>query len=124
MAIDDRKTIHIWQLEAAAKLPVAVGVINNVDEAGEQARIGKAKAVMGKLKIMVCSAVIRHRPQFQAAAEKGKSVVEAGMRAQKAAAEIRALWEFLDTHAKRLATAAKTKAKRVLTKYRLRKIAT
>src|SRR6516225_10648276 len=54
-------------LEAAAKLPVTVGVINNVDEAGEQARIGEAKAVMEKLKLMACPAIIRHRPQFQAA---------------------------------------------------------
>jgi chromosome partitioning protein len=104
--------VTVQLLEAAAKLPIAVGVINNVDEAGEQARIGEAKAVMGKFKMVSCPAVIRHRPQFQAAAEKGKSVVEAGMRAQKAAAEIRALWEFLDGHAKRLATAAKTKATR------------
>jgi chromosome partitioning protein len=99
-------------LEAAGKLPVTVGVVNNVDEAGEEARIGEAKAVMGKFKMVACPAVIRHRPQFQAAAEKGKSVVEAGTRAQKAAVEIRALWEFLNGHAKRLAMAAKTKAKR------------
>jgi cellulose biosynthesis protein BcsQ len=80
---------------------------------GEDARIGEAKAVMEKFKMMVCPVTIRHRQQFQAAAEKGKSVVEGGARAKKAADEIRALWTFLDGHAKRLvATAAKTKAKR------------
>jgi chromosome partitioning protein len=96
-------------LEAAGKLPVTVGVVNNVDEAGEEARIGEARAVMEKFKMMVCPAVIRHRPQFQAAAEKGKSVVEIGARGKKAAYEIRALWTFLDGHAKRLAGADKTK---------------
>jgi chromosome partitioning protein len=103
-------TVHL--LEAAGKLAVTVGVVNNVDEVGEDARIGEAKAVMEKFKMMVCPVAIRHRPQFQAAAEKGKSVVETGVRGQKAAAEVRALWEFLDRHAKRMAMVAKAKAKR------------
>ena len=62
--------------------------------------------------MVVCPAVVRHRPEFQAAAEKGKSVVEIGAKAKKASDEIRGLWEFLDGHAKRLATAAKAKARR------------
>jgi chromosome partitioning protein len=99
-------------LEAAGKLPVTVGVVNNVDEAGADARIGEAKAVMEKFKMMVCPVAIRHRTQYQSAAEKGKSVVETGVRGQKAAAEVRALWEFLDGHAKRMAVVAKAKAKR------------
>jgi chromosome partitioning protein len=98
-------------LEAAGKLPITVGVINNVDKAGEEARIGEARAVMEKFKMTVCPAVVRHRTEFQAAAEKGKSVVEIGAKAKKAAEEIRALWGFLEGHAKRLA-GAKTKAKR------------
>jgi chromosome partitioning protein len=98
-------------LEVAGKLP-AVGVINNVDRSGEEARIGEAKAVMEKFKMTVCPAVVRHRPEFQAAVEKGKSVVEVGAKAKKAAEEIRAVWEFLNGHAKRLAAGPKTKAKR------------
>jgi chromosome partitioning protein len=99
-------------LEVAGKLSVTVGVINNVDKAGEEARIGGARAVMEQFKMTVCPAVVRHRPEFQAAAEKGKSVVEIGAKAKKAAEEIRALWEFLDGHAERLAAGARTKAKR------------
>jgi chromosome partitioning protein len=99
-------------LEATGKLASTVGVINNVDKAGEEARIGEATAVMENFMMTVCPAVIRHRPEFQAAAEKGKSVVEIGAKGKKAAGEIRALWEFLDENAKRLATAAKAKAKR------------
>jgi 4-hydroxy-3-methylbut-2-enyl diphosphate reductase IspH len=83
-----------------------------VDEEGEDARIGEAEGVMEKFKMTVCPAVVRHRQEFQAAAEKGKSVVVIGAKAKKAAEEIRALWEFLDGHAKRLAAGAKTKAKR------------
>ena len=98
-------------LEAAEKLPVTVGVINNVDKAGEEARIGEATAVMEKFKMAVCPAVIRHRPEFQTAAEKGKAVTELGAKAKKAADEIRALWDFLDGRAKRPATAGKAKRK-------------
>ena len=98
-------------LEAAEKLPVTVGVINNVDKAGEEARIGEATAVMEKFKMAVCPVVIRHRPEFQTAAEKGKAVTELGAKAKKAADEIRALWDFLDGRAKRPATAGKAKRK-------------
>ena len=83
-------------LEAAGKLAVTVGVINNVDEAGAEARIGEARAAMEKFKMVVCPKVIHHRPQFQVAAEKGKAVTEAGARAKKAADEIRGVWGFLD----------------------------
>jgi chromosome partitioning protein len=101
-------------LEAAGKLAVTVGVINNVDKAGEVARIGEAKAVMGKFKMEVCPAIIRHRQEFQTAAQKGKAVTEMGAKAKDAAVEIRALWIYLDGHAghaKRPATAAKSKRK-------------
>src|SRR5215831_14270713 len=83
-------------LEDAGKLPVTVGVINNADKAGEVARIGEAKAVMDKFEMAVCPQVIRHRPEFQTAAEKGKAVIELGAKGKAAASEIRALWDFLD----------------------------
>jgi len=101
-------------LEDAGKLPLTVGVINNVDKAGEVARIGEAKAVMGKFKMKVCPAIIRHRQEFQTAAQKGKAVTEMGAKAKDAAAEIRVLWAYLDGHAghaKRPATTAKRKRK-------------
>jgi chromosome partitioning protein len=97
-------------LLATEKLPVTVGVINNVDKAGEEARIGEATAVMKKFEMTVCPAVIRHRPEFQAAAQKGKGVTEFGAKAKKAGDEIRALWDFLDERAKP-ATAGKAKRK-------------
>ena len=98
-------------LEAAEKLPASVGVINNVDKAGEEVRIGEAAAVMEKFNMAVCPAVIRRRPDFQAAAELGKGVTEMGAKAKKAADEIRALWSFLDGRTKRQATAGKAKRK-------------
>ena len=98
-------------LEAAEKLNATVGVINNVDKAGEEERVSEATAVMEKFKMAVCPVVIRHRPEFQAAAQKGKSVTEMGAKAKKAADEIRALWNFLDGRAQRPATAGKAKRK-------------
>ena len=99
-------------LEAGEKIDATVGVINNVDEAGAAPRIGEAKAAIEGFKMLACSAVIYHRPQFQTAAEKGKGVTEAGTRAKKAADEIRALWVFLDRRAKQLeAGKVKTKAR-------------
>jgi chromosome partitioning protein len=83
-------------LAAAGKVPVTVGVINNVDEVGAEARIGEAKAVMERFKMTVCNKPIYHRPQFQIAAEKGKGVTELGARAAKAADEVRALWSYLN----------------------------
>src|SRR5215470_16587104 len=71
-------------LEAAGKLGVTVGVINNVDKAGEGARIGEAKAVMQKFQMAVSSAIIRHRPEFQIAVEKGKAVTELGNKGRAA----------------------------------------
>jgi chromosome partitioning protein len=99
------------QLQAAGKLPVTVGVINNVDKAGEEARIGEATAVMEKFQMAVCPQVIRHRPEFQAAAEKGKAVIELGAKGKAAASEIRALWNFLDRRAKVATADAKPKRK-------------
>jgi chromosome partitioning protein len=99
-------------LEAGEKLGATVGVINNVDETGAEARIGEAKAAIEGFQMQTCPAVIYHRPQFQTAAEKGKGVTEAGARAKKAADEIRALWVFLDRRAKQLdAGKVKTKAR-------------
>ena len=100
-------------LEAAEKLPATIGVINNVDKAGEEARIGGATVVMEKFKMAVCPVVIRHHTEFQMAAEKGKAVTEFGAKAKKAADEIRALWAFLDGRVKRPATAGKAKRRKV-----------
>jgi chromosome partitioning protein len=98
-------------LEAAGRLAVTVGVINNVDKAGEGARIGEAKAVMEKFQMAVSSAVIRHRPEFQIAVEKGKAVTELGNKGKAAAEEIRALWSDLDGRMARSASVAKPKRK-------------
>ena len=99
-------------LEAGEKIGVTVGVVNNVDEGGAEARIGAAKAAIEGFKMLACPAIIYHRPQFQTAAEKGKGVTEAGARAKKAADEIRELWAFLDRRAKQLeAGKAKTKVR-------------
>ena len=98
-------------LEAAGKLPATVGVINNIDKAGEEARISEATAVMEKFKMTVCPVAIRHRQEFQVAAQKGKAVTEIGARGKGAADEIRALWAFLDRHAKRPTAVGKTKRK-------------
>ncbi|HEY7086044.1 MAG TPA: ParA family protein [Hyphomicrobiaceae bacterium] len=98
-------------LELAEKLGVSVGVINNIDKAGEEARIGEATAVMEKFNMAVCPAVIHHRPEFQIAAERGKAVTEIGAKGRTAAEEIRKLWGFLDGRAKSVATDAKLKRK-------------
>ena len=99
-------------LEAAGKLPVTVGIINNLDKAGEEARIGAATAVMEKFDMSVSNAVIHHRPEFQIAAEKGKSVTELGAKGKPAADEIRKLWRDLDGRTKRQeAPAGKPKRK-------------
>jgi chromosome partitioning protein len=87
-------------LEAAEKLPVTVGVINNVDEAGAETKIGQARAALESFNVLACSTVIYHRPQFQGAIEKGKGVTEGGARAKKAAEEIEGLWSFLDRRSK------------------------
>jgi len=100
-------------LEASDKLPVTVGVINNIDKTGEEARIGAATAVMEKVNMAVCPAVIHHRPEFQIAAEKGKAVTEFSAKGKGAAEEIRNLWDFLDGRAKR-AVAIDAKLKRKL----------
>jgi chromosome partitioning protein len=100
-------------LELTEKLSVTVGVINNIDKAGEEARIGEATAVMEKFSMAVCPAVIHHRPEFQIAAEKGKAVTELGAKGKGAAEEIRKLWGFLDGRAKR-AVAIDAKLKRKL----------
>ena len=101
-------------LEAAGNLDVTVGVINNVDKAGEGARIGEAKAVMERFKMAVSPSVIRHRQEFQTAVEKGKAVTELGAKSKAAADEIRALWNHLDGRTARPSTTAnkpKRKAK-------------
>jgi len=59
----------------------------------------------------VCPQVIRHRPEFQAAAEKGKAVTELGAKGKAAASEIRALWDFLNRHVRVPTTDAKPKRK-------------
>ena len=98
-------------LKAAGKLNVTVGVINNVDKAGGEARIGEATAVMEKFEMAVCPHVIRHRPEFQTAAEKGEAVTELGAKGKAAASEIRALWDFLNRHVRVPTTDAKPKRK-------------
>jgi cellulose biosynthesis protein BcsQ len=98
-------------LEATGNLGVTVGVINNVDKAGEGARIGEAKAVMEKFQMAVSSAVIRHRSEFQIAVEKGKAVTELSNKGKVAAEEIRALWSDLDGRMARPESVARSKRK-------------
>jgi len=55
-------------------------------------------------KMTVCPAVIRHRPEFALAVQKGKAVTEIGAKGKGAADEVRTLWTFLNEHAKRPTT--------------------
>ena len=96
-------------VETAKKLPATVGVINNVDKAGGEARIGEATVVMEMFKVAVCATVIRHRPELLVAAEKGRGVIELGVKAKTAADEIRALWDFPDERTKRPTMAGEAK---------------
>jgi chromosome partitioning protein len=98
-------------LEDAEKLHATVGVVNNVDTAGADARIAHTKGALETFHMLVSPIVIRHHAIFATAIEKGKGVTESGQKAKKAADEIRALWAFLDKRSKQL-TAAPAKAKR------------
>jgi chromosome partitioning protein len=98
-------------LEDAEKLHATVGVVNNVDTSGADARIAHLKGALETFHMLVCPTVIRHHAMFPIAIEKGKGVTECGQKAKKAADEIRALWAFLDKRAKQLA-APTVKAKK------------
>jgi hypothetical protein len=74
-------------------------------------RITHTTFQMIQLKRAMRPVVIRHRPEFQTAAEKGKALTEIGVRGKGATDEIRALWDFLNQHARRPATPAKPKLK-------------
>ena len=98
--VQPREQDTVQLVETAKKLPATVGVINNVDKAGGEARIGEATVVMEMFKVAVCATVIRHRPELLVAAEKGRGVIELGVKAKTAADEIRALWDFPDERTK------------------------
>jgi hypothetical protein len=66
---------------------------------------------MEKFHMAVSSAVIRHRPEFQIAVEKGKAVTELGAKGKSAADEIRALWSDLNERTARPAPVARPKRK-------------
>lgn len=95
-----RETVAL--IESAGKLAASVGVINDVDQAGAAKKIAHAQAVLEDFKMTVCPTAIFHLPQFSSAYDKGKGVIEI-KRAEKAAAQIEALWEFLDRHSRQLA---------------------
>jgi chromosome partitioning protein len=96
-------------LEGAEKLGAAVGLINNVDEAGAEPKIAQAREALASFNLAVCPDVIHHRPQFQNAIEQGKGVTELGARGKKAAEEIDALWQYLDRRAKQQSKKAKSR---------------
>jgi hypothetical protein len=99
-------------LEVGEKLDRTVAVINGVNESGADAKIDQAKKAIASFNMLVCPVIIHHRPAFQTAVEKGLGVTELGVRANKAADEIRSLWRYLERHAKQLKSgAAKPKAK-------------
>ena len=100
-------------LEAAEKLGATVAVVNNVDEAGADAKVAQAREALAGFNMAICPTVIHHRGQFQSAVEKGMGVTECGTRAKRAADEIRGVWDFLVRRAKqRKDGKPDTKAKR------------
>jgi chromosome partitioning protein len=100
-----RDTVEL--LEVADKLRVTVAVINNVDEAGAETKIGHAAGALEAFGMEVAPVQIFHRPAYPAAAEKGLGVIELGAKAKKAVAEIKALWAFLGRRARQLERASK-----------------
>jgi chromosome partitioning protein len=89
-------------IESAAKIGVSVGVLNDVDEAGAAKKIAHATAVLENFKMVVSPKVVFHLPQFGNAYDKGKGVTEIKPVDNKAAKQIRALWDFLDEYAREL----------------------
>lgn len=99
-------------LTAADKLPVAVGVVNNVDAAGAVVRVAYATEALEQIGLgVVAPVVIYHRPAFAAAIQRGKGVTETGP-GGKAAEEIRELWAWLRKHAAELQPSTKRKSRR------------
>ncbi len=99
-------------LETAEKLDATVGVINNVDEAGAEPRIGEAKAAIEGFKHAGVSSRHLSSPAVPDGRREGQGRDGGRAKAKKAADEIRALWAFLDKRAKQLeAGKAKTKVR-------------
>jgi chromosome partitioning protein len=88
-------------IETADKLGVAVGVLNNID--GTAKKIEHARGVLAALNLAVAPTSILHLPQFAAAYDKGKAVIELKPADGKAATQIDALWGDLDKMARRIA---------------------
>jgi chromosome partitioning protein len=83
-------------IESADKLTAAVGVLKNVDESGAAKKIDNARSVLASFKMAVAPTAIFHLPQFSAAYDKGKAVIEMKPADGKAAMQIEALWGDLD----------------------------
>ena len=110
MAMYQRRFTLLWNRPKSHTGRCASPALGTSSRSGFALRIGE-KAVMEKFAMPICPQVIRHRPEFQTAAEKGKAVIELGAKGKAAASEVRALWDFLDRRA-RVATAdAKPKRK-------------
>jgi hypothetical protein len=82
-------------IELTGKLGSTVGVLNDLDETGVVASIGEAEAVLDALGIRASPVQLYHRAAYPMAAATGLSVTELDGK-QKAAADVRELWAFLD----------------------------
>jgi chromosome partitioning protein len=92
-------------IESADKVAAAVGVLNNVDDAGAARKIEHAKGVLASFEMAVAPTAVSHLAQFSAAYDKGKAVTELKPLGGKAAVQVQALWSDLDRLAKRLTQA-------------------
>ena len=90
-------------IASADKLAAAVAVLNNCDESGAAKRIEQARSVLASFKMAVASTTVFHLPQFSAAYDRGRAVIELKPADGKAALQIRALLGDLDKLARRIA---------------------
>ena len=100
MATYQRRFTLLWNRPKSHTGRCASPALGTSSRSGFALRIGE-KAVMEKFAMPICPQVIRHRPEFQTAAEKGKA----------AASEIRALWDFVDKRTRAPTADAKPKRK-------------
>jgi chromosome partitioning protein len=82
-------------LRLAGKLEAAVAVINRVPQDRAAATVAHASAALERFEIAIAPVHVCDRPTFLSAIEAGKGVTERWPKGP-AAAEIRALWAFLD----------------------------
>jgi chromosome partitioning protein len=92
-------------ITSADRVAAAVGVLNNVDEVGASKKIEQGSAVLESLGIAVAPTAVFHLPQFGAAYDAGKGVIELKPNGGKAAKQIEALWTDLNKLSRRTPSA-------------------